>query len=83
MEHQGKRRGRKSSLEAIEDKLEKSKNRVIAAKKELQEAESEHSRLLAERDALRKDKLYKLILKSGKTYEEIVEFLESEPEDGD
>ena len=80
MVEQGKRRSRMSSIEAIETKLEKAKERVILTRKAAQEAEEEYKRLLTERDNLRKDKLYKLIVKSNRTYEEIVKFLETEPE---
>ena len=80
MIEQGKRRSRMSSIEAIETKLEKAKERVILTRKAAQEAEEEYKRLLTERDNLRKDKLYKLIVKSNRTYEEIVKFLETEPE---
>ena len=53
---------------------------MILTRKAAQEAEEEYKRLLTERDNLRKDKLYKLIVKSNRTYEEIVKFLETEPE---
>ena len=76
MAEQVKRRGRMSSIEAIETKLEKAKERVISTRKAAQEAEEEYKRLLSERDKLRKDKLYKLIAKSSRTYEESVQFLE-------
>ena len=80
MADQRKRRGRTASIEVIEAKLEKAKDRVISTKKAAQEAEEEYKRLLSERDKLRKEKLYKLVAKSSRTYEEIVRFLESESE---
>ena len=83
MTDQGKHRGRMSSIDAIEAKIEKAKERVITTRTAAQEAEEEYKKLLAEREKLRKDKLDKLIKKSSRTYEEIVKFLESEPEDVD
>ena len=81
MSEQRKRRGRMTSIEAIEAKLEKAKERVIATRKSAQEAEEEYKKLLDQRDKLRKENLYKLVAKSSRTYEEIVKFLESESEE--
>ena len=50
-------------------------------KKLYDEAAALLSDLLDKREALQRDELVKAILKSGRTYEEVLEFLRSAPEE--
>lgn len=66
---------RMTSIDALEAKIEKVQQQVSRAKKQYDEALAKLSDLLDKRDALRRDELVKAILKSDKTYEEVLEFL--------
>lgn len=66
---------RMTSIDALEAKIEKAQQQVSKAKKQYDEALAKLSDLLDKRDALRRDELVKAILKSDKTYEEVLEFL--------
>ena len=66
---------RMTSIDALEAKIEKAQQQVSKAKKQYDEALAKLSDLLDKRDALRRDELVKAILKSNKTYEEVMEFL--------
>ncbi|MGN0907298.1 MAG: hypothetical protein ACI4NM_09125 [Bullifex sp.] len=69
---------RMTSIDALEVKIEKAQQQVSKAKKQYDEALAKLSDLLDKRDALRRDELVKAILKSDKTYEEVLEFLETD-----
>ena len=71
------------SMEALERKIEKAQAQVSKTKKQYDAAISVLSDLLDKRDALRKDELIKLISKSNKTYEEVVEFIGSGVNEGE
>ena len=66
---------RMTSIDALEAKIEKAQQQVSKAKKQYDEALAKLSDLLDKRDALRRDELAKAILKSNKTYDEVLEFL--------
>ena len=68
---------RMTSMDALETKIEKAQQQVSRAKKQYDDALAKLSDLLDKRDALRRDELVKAILKSDKTYEEVLEFLGS------
>lgn len=70
-----KEMARMTSIDALEAKIEKAQQQVSKAKKQYDEALAKLSDLLDKRDALRRDELVKAILKSNKTYEEVLEFL--------
>lgn len=70
-----KEMARMTSIDALETKIEKAQQQVSKAKKQYDEALAKLSDLLDKRDALRRDELVKAILKSNKTYEEVLEFL--------
>ncbi len=72
---------RMSSMEAMERKIEKAQEQVSKTKKQYDSAVAVLSDLLDKRDALRRDELVKAIMKSGRTYEEVLEFLNTDPED--
>lgn len=66
---------RMTSMDALEAKIVKAQQQVSRAKKQYDDALAKLSDLLDKRDALRRDELVKAILKSDKTYEEVLEFL--------
>lgn len=68
---------RVTAMQAVEAKIEKAQEAVRKKKKEYDEAIAVLSDLLDKRDALRRDELVKAIMKSDRTYEEVLEFLES------
>ena len=70
-----------ASMEALEQRIEKAQEQVSKTKKAYDAAIAVLSDLLDKRDALRRDELVKTIMKSDKTYEEVLEFLNSEKTD--
>ncbi|MDD7729609.1 MAG: hypothetical protein PUK34_08380 [Clostridia bacterium] len=71
-------RTRKTSKEALEEKIEKAEKDVITAKKKYDEATANLKQLLDKRDALRKEELIAAVTKSSRSYEEILAFLEAD-----
>ncbi len=69
------------SMESLEKKIEKAQELVSRKKKEYDAAVSTLSDLLDKRDALQRDELVKAILKSDRTYEEVLAFLDTGDED--
>jgi flagellar biosynthesis chaperone FliJ len=69
---------RATSMEVLEQKIEKAQVLVSRKKKEYDAAISALSDLLDKRDAIRRDELVKAILKSNRTYEEVIAFLETD-----
>ena len=65
------------SMESLDKKIEKAQELVSRKKKEYDSATAALSDLLDKRDALRKDELVKAILKSDRTYEEVLAFLDT------
>ena len=72
---------RMTSMEALDKKIEKAQELVSRRKKLYDEAIAALSDLLDKRDALRRDELVKAIMNSGRTYEEVLEFLNTGSED--
>ena len=66
---------RMTSMEALDAKIEKALAQVSKTKKQYDAAVAALSDLLDKRDALRRDELVKAIMKSDRTYEEVLEFL--------
>ena len=66
---------RMTSMEALDAKIEKAQAQVSKAKKQYDAAVAALSDLLDKRDALRRDELVKAIMKSDRTYEEVLAFL--------
>ena len=66
---------RMTSMEALDAKIEKAQAQVSKAKKQYDAAVAALSDLLDKRDALRRDELVKAIMKSDRTYEEVLEVL--------
>ena len=75
-------RTRKTSKEALEEKIEKAEKYVITAKKKYDEATANLKQLLDKRDALRKEELIAAVTKSSRSYEEILAFLEADENAG-
>ena len=75
-------RTRKTSIEALEEKIEKAEKDVITAKKKYDEATANLKQLLDKRDALRKEELIVAVTKSSRSYEEILAFLEADENAG-
>lgn len=76
---------RMTSMEALEIKIEKAQEKVSRTKKQYDDAIAVLSDLLDKRDALKRDELVKAIMKSDKTYEEVIDFLsgtQKEEDDG-
>lgn len=71
-------RTRKTSREALDEKIEKAEADVIAAKKRYDHVTAVLKELLDKRDAIRKDEILSAIVKSGRSYEEIMNFLNVE-----
>ncbi len=74
---------RMTSMEALDHKIEKAQELVGKRKKLYDEATSALSDLLDKRDALRRDELVKAIMKSDRTYEEVLAFLGTEDTEED
>lgn len=69
-------RGRKperTASDTIEQQIEKAQEKVIKTKASYDAAVDALQRLLDKRDAKRKDELWDAIVKSNKSYEEILE----------
>lgn len=74
---------RMTSMEALDHKIEKAQELVSKRKKLYDEATSALSDLLDKRDALRRDELVKAIMRSDRTYEEVLAFLGTEDTEED
>jgi outer membrane protein TolC len=78
-------RGRKVSLESLEAKIEKAQAEVAEAKDKYEKANAELKALIQKRDNLRSENILKALESSGKSYDEIMEFLgvqDAEKEEG-
>jgi energy-converting hydrogenase A subunit M len=71
---------RVSGIEALEHKIEKAQEQVSRTKEQYDAALATLSDLLDKRDAIRRDELVKAIMKSDRTYEEVLAFLGNDTE---
>lgn len=72
-------RGRKPGITiSLEQQIEKAQEKVIKTKAAYDAAVEALQKLLDKRDAQRKDDLWKAIIQSEKSYEEIMTFVTSE-----
>ena len=78
-----KRRGRQISAESLEEKISKAQDKLVATKKAYDEATQDLRSLLEKRDAIRKDELYKKLVSSKWTYEQVIKLISSDPPDED
>ena len=71
-------RPRKNNIsDTMEQQIEKAQAKVIKTKAAYDTAVKDLQKLLDKSDAQRKDTLWKAILKSEKTYDEILSYIES------
>lgn len=68
---------RTTSMEALEQKIEKAQEQASKTKKQYDAAVAALSDLLDKREALQRDELVKAIMKSSRTYEEVLAFLDT------
>ena len=68
---------RMTSMEALEKRIEKAQEKVSRAKKQYDDAIDVLSDLLDKRDALKRNELVKAIMKSDRTYDEVIAFLDN------
>ncbi len=73
-------RGRKAgtTVATIDQQIEKAQEKVIKTKQAYDAATDALQKLLDKRDAKRKDELWSAILKSEKSYEEILGFIRAD-----
>lgn len=77
-------RGRRSGTEeTLEKKIEEAQKKVIKTKAAYDKAVDELQKLLDKRDARRKEDIWKAIIKSNRTYEEILRFISTGADDED
>ena len=69
---------RQISMESLEAKIEKAEQTVIRTKKAYDTATEELRKLLDKRDAIKRDEILAAVVKSNKSYDEILSFLESD-----
>lgn len=62
---------------SIDDKIVKAQENVERSKAKYDAAVAELKQLLAKKDAMKKDELMNAIIRSKKSYDEILEFLKS------
>lgn len=71
-------RGRKVNTDTLEQQIEKAQEKVIRTKSVYDNAVDTLQKLLDKRDARRKDDLWKAVIQSDKSYEEILQMIASE-----
>lgn len=73
-------RGRKAgtTVATIDQQIEKAQEKVIKTKQAYDAATDALQKLLDKRDAHRKDELWSAVLKSEKSYDEILDFISAE-----
>lgn len=71
-------RVRKNSKDGLDEKIEKAEADVIATRKKHDDATANLKQLLNKRDAIRKEELIAAVGKSGRSYEEILAFLNTD-----
>lgn len=72
---------RMSNMDALEAKINKAEEKVVRTKAQFDMATQELKDLLDKKQALQRDELVKMIMKSSKSYDEIREFLEEGDEE--
>ena len=70
-------------LETLDQKIEKVQSDVIRAKKKYDLAVSTLKDLMDKRDALKRDELINAIMKSDKSYDQILQFIQQSNQDKD
>jgi len=70
----------KKKLEAIDLQIKKKQEKLFKLKDESDEISDEIQKLIKEKEKIRKTELLEAIEASGRTYEEVMEFLKSAPD---
>ena len=78
-----KRRGRQVSAEALEEKISRAQDKLVATKKAYDVAAQELRDLLEKRDAIRKDELYNKLVSSKWSFEQVIKLISSDPPKND
>lgn len=73
----GRRNGTTASM-TLDQQIEKGQEKVKKTKAAYDEAVRSLQKLLDKRDALRKDELWKAIINSSRSYEEILKYIKSD-----
>ena len=76
-----KARGRTISLEKLEAQIEQAKEKVVKTQNAADAAKKELKDLMDQRDILQQDAIIKLLAKSKRSYQEVVDFLQSDTPD--
>ncbi len=76
-----KTRGRKVSLEKLEAQIEQAKEKVVKLQNAADAAKKELKDLMDQRNILRQDVIIKLLTNSKRSYQEVVDFLQSDTPD--
>lgn len=71
-------RGRKLNTDTLEQQIEKAQEKVIRTKSVYNNAVDSLQKLLDKRDAKRKDDLWNAVIKSDKSYDEILQMITSD-----
>lgn len=70
-------------LETLDQKIEKAQSDVVKAKKKYDLAVSTLKDLMDKRDALKRDELINAIMKSDKSYDQILQFIQQSNQEND
>ena len=70
-------------LETLDQKIEKVQSDVVKAKKKYDLAVSTLKDLMDKRDALKRDELINAIMKSDKSYDQILQFIQQSNQEND
>lgn len=70
-----------TGIQSLEQRIEKAKMDVVRTKQRYDEAVAKLGDLMDKRDGIRRDELVKIIMKSTKSYDEIIRFLNDENTD--
>lgn len=72
---------RTTGIESLEQKIEKAQMDVVKTKQKYEAAVAKLGDLMDKRDALKREELVSTIMKSNKSYEEILRFLNDDCQD--
>lgn len=70
--------GRKVSMKFLDDKIQKQQELLVKSKVKYEKNKEEMAQMLKLRNEIRKDELMEAVVKSGKSYEEIVAFIQGQ-----
>lgn len=68
-------------LDSLEQKIEKAQNEVVKTKQKYDAAVAALGDLMDKRDAFKRDELVSAIMKSNKSYDEILRFIQENNQD--